>query len=372
MRRSFASLCLLPVLTLSCLLLATSSAVAQTYKVIDLGLFSGDDRSAANSINDAGDVVGVSVKSGPGDPVVSPDLNHGFLYKRGQLSDLGLSGNVSFANGVAGGKEREGWERDDDKDEGRNKLRITGAVNNGPFLAGFLYQDHLLRYLGNLPGGTSSIGMAVNRRGEVAGLAFDENNEARGFLYKHGTLINLGSFSDAGVSIAYALNDHGDVTGYSDLPSFITDVFLYEDGQLKDIGGLPGHFFSIGYGINDARQIVGWSGGPDGAFGFRWEKGKFKNLGILRGGSTSRAQGINNHGEIVGSADWNATNALDTHAVLYRFDKWEDLNRMIPADSGWELNVAQAINDEGEIAGTGTINGASHAFLLKPICPRKR
>jgi hypothetical protein len=45
---------------------------------------------------------------------------------------------------------------------------------------------------------------------------------------------------------------------------------------------------------------------------------------------------------------------------------------MIPVDSGWELNIAQAINDRGEIAGTGTIHGASHAFLLKQICPQER
>ncbi len=372
-QRTFASLCLLPALNLSCLLLAAPSAVAQTYKVINLGTFSGDYRSVGNSIDDAGDVVGVSVTAGDSaDPIVFPEVFHAFLYKHGSLSDFGITNAESFAYGVAGGKERESWDRDDDKDEGKNKLRITGAVDTGGFLAAFLYQDHLLRYLGNLPGGSSSTGMAVNRRGEVAGVAFDENNEARAFLYKHGTMINLGSFSDAGVSIAYSLNDHGDVTGYSDLPSFVTDAFLYEDGQLKDIGGLPGHFFSIGYGINDARQIVGWSGGADGAFGFRWEKGKFKNLGVLPHGSGSIANGINNRGEIVGSADWDATTPLDMHAVLYLHDKWEDLNQMIPADSGWELNIAQAINDRGEITGTGTIHGASHAFLLKPICPEER
>jgi hypothetical protein len=61
---------------------------------------------------------------------------------------------------------------------------------------------------------------------------------------------------------------------------------------------------------------------------------KFKNLGILPGGSGSIANGINNRGEIVGSTDWDATTPLDMHAVLYRHGKWEDLNQMIPADSG--------------------------------------
>ena len=53
MRCYVASLCILPGFNTSCLLLATSAA-AQTYKLIDLGGFSGDDRSTANSIHDAG------------------------------------------------------------------------------------------------------------------------------------------------------------------------------------------------------------------------------------------------------------------------------------------------------------------------------
>jgi hypothetical protein len=47
-------------------------------------------------------------------------------------------------------------------------------------------------------------------------------------------------------------------------------------------------------------------------------------------------------------------------------------NAVIPADSGWEMNIAQAINNRGEIGGSGTIRGASHAFLLKLICRQER
>jgi len=44
-----------------------------------------------------------------------------------------------------------------------------------------------------------------------------------------------------------------------------------------------------------------------------------------------------------------------------------DLNTLIPAGSPWYLQQATSINDAGEIAGYGTINGNVHAFLAKPI-----
>jgi probable HAF family extracellular repeat protein len=43
-----------------------------------------------------------------------------------------------------------------------------------------------------------------------------------------------------------------------------------------------------------------------------------------------------------------------------------DLNNLIPANSGWLLQIANAINDQGQIVGQGTLNGQTEAFLLTP------
>ena len=40
----------------------------------------------------------------------------------------------------------------------------------------------------------------------------------------------------------------------------------------------------------------------------------------------------------------------------------QDLNGLIPANSGWFLSTANAINNAGQVTGQGTINGESHAF----------
>lgn len=40
----------------------------------------------------------------------------------------------------------------------------------------------------------------------------------------------------------------------------------------------------------------------------------------------------------------------------------QDLNDLLPANSGWVLEQAAGINDNGIIVGRGTINGETHAF----------
>jgi hypothetical protein len=44
-----------------------------------------------------------------------------------------------------------------------------------------------------------------------------------------------------------------------------------------------------------------------------------------------------------------------------------DLNDAIPADSGWLLRFAEAINDSGRIVGRGRAGGEERPFLLAPV-----
>lgn len=47
-----------------------------------------------------------------------------------------------------------------------------------------------------------------------------------------------------------------------------------------------------------------------------------------------------------------------------------DLNTLIPTGTGWELDQANGINDSGESAGTGQLDGEVHGFLLTPVAPQ--
>jgi len=101
-------------------------------------------------------------------------------------------------------------------------------------------------------------------------------------------------------------------------------------------------------------------------------------LGTL-GGDYSIVEAINNLGDVVG---WGETSAY-TPAWSTRNAKWQvafvstvengvrvmhNLNDLIPADEKphWYLQSAKAINDLGQIAGSGYHNGLSRAFRYTP------
>jgi probable HAF family extracellular repeat protein len=90
------------------------------------------------------------------------------------------------------------------------------------------------------------------------------------------------------------------------------------------------------------------------------------DLGLLPGAASSYADGINNVGQVVGYAFFSNT---DTHAFVWSPSTGMlDLNNLIPANSGWLLQGAGAINDQGQIVGWGLLNGngQTEAFLLTP------
>jgi T5SS/PEP-CTERM-associated repeat protein/probable HAF family extracellular repeat protein len=88
-----------------------------------------------------------------------------------------------------------------------------------------------------------------------------------------------------------------------------------------------------------------------------------QDLGSL-GGDWSRALDINDGEQVVG----NARNAASQNrAFLWENGQMKDLNNFVPADSGWALVSAEAINQRGQIVGFGVINGQTHAFLLTPL-----
>ena len=87
------------------------------------------------------------------------------------------------------------------------------------------------------------------------------------------------------------------------------------------------------------------------------------DLGTFLAGGTSYAYGVNNLGQVVGSSGHPG--------FLWQDGVMADLNDLIPAGSGWDIRVARAINDSGQIAGWGDLDlgqgSRNHAFLMTPI-----
>lgn len=88
-----------------------------------------------------------------------------------------------------------------------------------------------------------------------------------------------------------------------------------------------------------------------------------RRLASNRWGENVRLLGLN----LVGVKEFRNEARFDRVTLLFRDDRVMDLNAMLPEDSGWFLEEAIAINDLGQITGTGTIDGERRAYLLTPL-----
>lgn len=168
---------------------------------------------------------------------------------------------------------------------------------------------------------------------------------------------------------AVAINNFNHVvgnTGYAE--SFF---WSEETGAIPIIAPGPGGYYSA-QDINNLGQVVGSAGAPSaGSEGYVWSPNSPAfNIGLLPdidpglGGTV--AIGINDESQVVGVF---GSSSFDDYfrAILYEDGELYDLNDLIPANSGWTLEAAFDINNEGQIVGNGIFNGQEQDFLLTPI-----
>jgi probable HAF family extracellular repeat protein len=191
-------------------------------------------------------------------------------------------------------------------------------------------------------------------------------------------------------SVAYDLNAAGDVVGASSTVDFsdyrrgppFTEqrAFLWRQGRMFNLGTLGGNR-SEARAINDAGVVVGQSRttGNSGEHACRWSHGSLQDLGALPGRFVSRANDVNNAGQVVGDSQSVIMivsvppGSSRAGAFLYTDATGiVDLNTRIDPQLGWDLDGAAAINDAGQIVGSGRHHGRARAFLLTPVVGVKR
>ena len=213
--------------------------------------------------------------------------------------------------------------------------------------------------------------LALNSKGAVVGYV---NSTAFYQLSLSGARIDLMNLGSDG-AIANAVSPNGQIVGrtYSPYSNGATKPLYWSSPTattvpqpLKDIAGdtLTSPQF-----INDKGQIVGSTTAPARRNALiYWTSPTDQNPQLLpdlfpNANSFSDAFGMNSSGQIVGNSGGQA--------ALWKDGKVTNLNTVIPANSGWTLDSATAINDQGWIVGTGSIldAGGTHAgvaFLIKP------
>jgi probable HAF family extracellular repeat protein/T5SS/PEP-CTERM-associated repeat protein len=283
--------------------------------------------------------------------------------------------------------------------------QVVGPSQLGNYFYAFLWDDGSMTNLGALAG-LGSWAHDINNAGQVVGVSQLSNGNSHAFRWQNGAMQDLGTLGGP-ISAAFDVNSAGDAAGYAWNGDGLQHAVLWGSGGIVDLGDLGSQWpaTSLAMGINDARQVVGGSYNDAGEFhAFRWQNGGMQDLGTL-GGDTGTAMAINEAGQVVGASrpagsipvhaflwdggmqdlgalGWNQSIAYDinekeqvvgalqsgqsSHAFVWANGQMQDLNGLIPANSGWVLSEAHAINDKGQITGFGTVNGQTRAFLLKP------
>ncbi len=312
--------------------------VPTRYHLVDLGPL-WRDNSYATGINDAGQIVG---------SLFTDEGYHAFLWQNNVMQNLGtLGGSSSYATGI--------------NNAGQIVGHFSKCCTDNSNSTAFIWQNNVMQDLGTL-GGPYSEATDINDAGQVVGFSDRSDFLILAFLWQNNVMQAFGKLG-APTTVTTGINNASQIVGHflksTDGRYWYWHAFIWQNNVMQDLGTLGG-IQSEATDINDAGQVVGFSDGH----AFLWQNNVMQDLGTL-GEPYSYATGINNTGQIVGSSN----TAEESRAFLWQNKVMQNLNDFIPQSSGWTLEGAMAINNNGWIVGSGQHNGTPKGFLLVPMRP---
>src|SRR5215471_15632778 len=268
----------------------------------------------------------------------------------------------------------------------------------------FVWSNGTMTDLGTL-GGNFSQGVAINGSGEVVGSSSGKSPGAGGaFLSNSGH----GMKPLSPPAEAYGINDSGQIAGQCRNPMFLQGYtcVVSSNGAITalpesnpsieclDINTIIPANIPAAVAINNNGQVLGNCFGGGGELAVVWTSDTPTVLPTLGGGSSS-GTAINNNGQVVGTSQtstgaedgflWsngtmtdlgpnfspaavNDSGAIVGGQFVYSGGTLQNLNTLIPAGSGYQIQNATGINDNGQIVAnaTDTATGQTHALLLNP------
>lgn len=317
------------------------------YSVTDLGTLPPFNVSQANGINASGQVVG-SLKN------TATGAEHAFVWTNGTLQDLGTLPGFSASAAV-----------------GINAVgQVSGEVFNstGPSHAfSWTSSTGLVDIHAASTGFTSSEALGtINAAGQIVGQLTRADGTVHPFSYTSGAgMVDLGPMFGLIYGAAYGSNDAGAVVGTS--WNGAGKAFLWtSDVGFTDLGPLPGFLYAWATAVNASGQVVGQASNDTGPIhGFLWTAAAGMidlDPGGLLGFLYIQPYAINAQAVVVGQASNDSPTSRS--AFVWQNGLITDLNTLIDSGLGWVLQIATGINDNGQITGTGTVGGQTHAFLL--------
>ncbi len=332
------------ILIAASIFLILSNSVYAYRPVIDLGTLGGNT-SSAQSINDNGQIVGMSTNSSNDQRACLFDSTGGGANR--DLGTLGYYDSRGYSINNSGQIVGVAWSSVQGNRPRACLFDPTGGGDN--------------RDLGSLDNKMSQANF-ISNNGKIVGWSttLGGSHRACSFDITNSLVTNLGGLG-GGWSEASSVNDNGKIVGYAWNSAHNDRACLFDStggGVNIDLGTLGGHE-SIAYSINSFNQIVGVADNISGSYSACLFDltGNGANIDLGPG----RAYSINDIGQIAGESNGYACLFDPTgHGSNI------NLNTLIDPSSGWTLSTVISLNNNGWIVGTGTHNGYTRAFVLTP------
>ncbi len=361
----------------SAITFSIGTVAAAPYEIIDLGKVEGGNNSFAYGLNNSGEAVGF----GNGPIITNEDglqfrefSSHALHFINGEVIDLGVLANGSSSlalsinnNGISVGTS----------DESRTIINDNGdeVTINEDFAVAF--QSGAILKLNNLEGYTFTQATGINDNNIVIGLGlFDVDPEdqiaraQRGFIYdlsSDSLVANVAALSPEASRQSYPLsiNNNGLIAGWAEkeVDGILEARAFWLDLQQPEVlNELPTIDTSVTMArdINDNGVIIGFVQSPTNRtrnISFVFDSNSDTELTRIpffeNQFDDSIANAINNNDQIVGQALVSSPSIGQRAGYLFENNELKNLNDMIPCDSGWIIDNATNINDNGEIVGFG-------------------
>ncbi len=210
-----------------------------------------------------------------------------------------------------------------------------------------------------------TLGYGINDLGIVVGNYNDATGD-HGFILENGTYTPIDVAlpgAQNGTTIAFGINNRRQIVG-SYTADGVGHGFLLKDGVFTALDfPASGVTQTQARGIDDRGRIVGVYNDAAGSHGFLFDRGVFKSIDVpFAAACCTLASGINDSGEIVGAYSGGDGHI---HAFVQENGEFRTLDLPFPNNQA----LAYAINNRGEIGGTGFILDREEVTLLSALSP---
>jgi uncharacterized membrane protein len=246
-----------------------------------------------------------------------------------------------------------------------DKNEATGTMtmsSGGPYHA-FLWRNGEVVDIGLPSTATFAEAHAINNKTEIAGYWGGLSAGYHAYVWKNGEFVDL-RMPGGGEWVAHDIGEDSKVVGWR----WMTEAKLWIDSKVIGLGLFPGGTWSIAYSIAPNGSIAGAGTIPDAASpsgyrarAFLYTNGQLQNLGVLPGALDSRAF-ANNDWAAVGVCNFEG----DSAAFVFANGVMRRIENLQP-DSDLLVYEASGIGDDGSVSANGRFGFSHHGLVLRPV-----